>query len=213
MIDLRYLAGLIDGEGCVTIFRHRTVECREDHWTYRPLVQIGMIHKPLLYLICAEYGGKVHLKKAPDSTRRSSATWSLRGGRCIELMKQIEPFLIVKKAEAQLLIQYWNDPEARLRGGTMKGMHGAAREALKAKREWYRLQLQALKRIEFGFSWDAGEFGEYPERTTPSQAGEQSPGVCNEHGPAPKGEMCSELGRNVESAAETIAPLRLRSVG
>lgn len=30
-----------------------------------------------------------------------------------------------------------------------------------------------------------------------------APGVCNEHGLTPKGKMCSELGRNAETVAET----------
>lgn len=43
-------------------------------------------------------------------------------------------------------------------------------------------------------------------RTIPSQAAVQAVGVCNEQGPGPKGKVCSELGRNVESAAEMTAP-------
>ena len=213
MIDLRYLAGLIDGEGCITIFRHRTAECRDDHWSYRPLVQIGMTHKLLIRMLHAQFGGQYKEMKGRDSTRRSYAVWTYRGGKCIELLKKIKKFLVAKKDEADLIIQFWDDPQVHLAGGTMKGLHGDAREAVKAKREWYRLQLQAMKRIEFGSLWDAGEVGGSPDRIIPNQAGEQSPGVRNEHGPAPKGEMCSELGRDVESAAETIAPHRLKSVG
>lgn len=213
MISLEYLAGLIDGEGCITIFRHKTAKCREDHWSYRPLVQIGMTHKPLVKMLHAQLGGQYKEKKAKDEVRKAYAVWTYRGGKCIDLLKQLEPFLVAKKGEAQLVIQFWNDPQARLIGGTMKRLKGSEREAVKAKREWYRLQLKSMKQIEFGLMWDAGEVGENPERIIPSQAEAQASGVCREHEPAPKGKMCSELGRNAESAAETTAPYRLQSVG
>ena len=35
----------------------------------------------------------------------------------------------------------------------------------------------------------------------------ESPGVCREHVPSPKGKICSELGRNVERLAETPSPV------
>ena len=38
------------------------------------------------------------------------------------------------------------------------------------------------------------------------QSGDTRSGVRNEHGPAPKGKMCSELGRNAERSAETTGP-------
>lgn len=213
MIDRAYLAGLIDGEGCISIFRHKNDGCRDDHYSYRPLVQVAMVYKPLIKMLQAQYGGKYKETKPRDGVRRGYATWTLRGGNCIELLRNLEPLLIAKREEARHVIAFWDDKSVRLAGGAMKGIHGVEREALKAKREWYRLHLQALKKYEFGSSWDAGEVGGSPERVIPSQAETQVSGVCNEHEPAPKGEMCSELGRNVESAAETIAPRRLRSVG
>jgi hypothetical protein len=39
-------------------------------------------------------------------------------------------------------------------------------------------------------------------RATPSQAGEKSLGVCNEHVPPSEEKICSELYRNVEKLAE-----------
>jgi hypothetical protein len=35
----------------------------------------------------------------------------------------------------------------------------------------------------------------------------QAAGVCNEQVPGPKGKVCSDLHRNMESAAEMIAPV------
>lgn len=209
MIDIRYLAGLIDGEGCITIFRHKGKGCRTDHWSYRPLVQIGMTHKPTLHAIHLQFGGQFKQKRGQDITRRSYAVWTLRGGNCIDLLREIAPYLITKKEEARLLITFWDDKDVRLPGGTMKRIKGTAREALKAKREWYRLKLQSLKRVEFSLSWNAGEVGEQREPPIPSQADAKASGVCNEHGPASKEKMCSDLHGNMQNAAETPASLRL----
>ena len=171
-IDIRYLAGLIDGEGCITIFRHKTLACRDDHWTYRPLVQIGMVYKPLIFMLCQQFNVPFKTMRPRDESRRSYAVWTVRGQKCIDLLIEIEPFLIVKKEEAQFVLRYWNDPEVRLKGGTMKGVHGEAREALKAKREWYRLQLQAMKKTSFGPLWDGSELGENP---MPGESAEGQP--------------------------------------
>ena len=44
------------------------------------------------------------------------------------------------------------------------------------------------------------------------QGGDIRPGVCNEHGPTPKGKMCSELGGNAERSAEMTGPRGLISM-
>ena len=162
MLNIAYLAGLIDGEGCISIFRHKNDGCREDHYSYRPLVQVAMVYKPLIKMLHVQYGGQYADKKPGDETRRNYAQWSLRGGRCVDLLRQLEPLLICKKEEARHVIAFWDDKSVRLSGGNMKAIHGAEREALKAKREWYRLHLQALKKYNFGPLWDAGEVGGSP---------------------------------------------------
>ena len=49
-------------------------------------------------------------------------------------------------------------------------------------------------------------------RATPSQAGAQAPGVCNEQMLSPGGKVCSGLRGNVQKAAETTAsPAKARS--
>lgn len=162
MLTIHYLAGLVDGEGCITLSRYKKPECKEDIWCYSAMLQVGMVYKPLIAELQSQFGGYIGHKTPKDAIRRSYSVWNVKGERCINLLKEIEPFLIVKKDEANLLIQYWNDNEARLVGGKMKGLHGEARESIKLKREWYRIKLQELKRYSFGPSWDDGEFGEQP---------------------------------------------------
>lgn len=162
MITIPYLAGLIDGEGCITLFRYRKPECEDDILCYVAMLQVGMVHKPLIAELQSQFGGYIGHKKPKDAKRRAYSVWNVKGERCINLLKEIEPFLIAKKDEANLLIQYWSDKDARLSGGTMKGLKGEARESVKLKREWYRIRLQELKRYSFGPFWDGGEFGEQP---------------------------------------------------
>lgn len=210
-MNIAYLAGLIDGEGCITIYRHKISECRDDHFAYRIVVQIGMVHKPLVKMLHKEFGGSYGEKKPRDLTRRPYAVWGVRGQRCIDLLHKCLPYLVAKKAEAEFAIKFWEDKFVHPHGGRMKGFSGPDREALKAKREWYRQTLKEMKKYSYGSFWDSGEVGGSPDRTIPNQAGEQSPGVRNEHGPDAKAKMCSELGGNVETAAEKSAGLRLVS--
>lgn len=113
-----YLAGLIDGEGSFVI-QKTSVEkiaksSRSKTPKYLAYFCIGMVDKEPLDLIKDTIGmGKVYEERVPN--RRS--IWRIRFAGRITLMpfiRQLLPYLIVKKKQAELLLNFcenWVTPD------------------------------------------------------------------------------------------------------
>jgi hypothetical protein len=86
-IECAYIAGIIDGEGCIT---------RSAGWW----VQVGMTHRGVIEKL-AEMGGTVTIR--PASTRKQEQfIWRVMAQRdVIALLKAILPYLVVKRDRAQ----------------------------------------------------------------------------------------------------------------
>jgi len=105
-----YLAGLIDGEGSFTIQKIAVEKIAKSSKSVSPkylgYFSIGMLDKEPIDLIQASIGkGKVYEERVPE--RRS--IWRIRfGGRetLIPFIKQLLPYLIVKKKQAKLLLEF-----------------------------------------------------------------------------------------------------------
>lgn len=108
-----YLAGLIDGEGSF-IIQKTTVEkiaksSRSKTPKYLPCFSIGMVEREPLDLIQRTIGaGKVYEERVPD--RRSIFRIRFSGRlKLIPFITNLMPYLIVKKKQAQLLLDLCND--------------------------------------------------------------------------------------------------------
>lgn len=95
-----YVAGLVDGEGCILIQESRGP-------TYHHLVTVGMTAKALSILeaLQAEYGGKT--KKARDATERwdTAYSWTVAGDQATDLLERIRPHLILKSEQARVALK------------------------------------------------------------------------------------------------------------
>jgi hypothetical protein len=82
-----YLAGLFDGEGCVT----RT--------NNKPIIQVGMTHTGGIDLL-RRIGGTVRVEQPPGN-RKLLHRWRLMAGADVEaFLRLIHPFLRVKQHDA-----------------------------------------------------------------------------------------------------------------
>ena len=105
MLDVRYIAGIVDGEGCVTVIKR--LEKHMDRVSYRLVVQVSMTHEGVIKALQDSIGGSysaIHWH-----TRRNNRTayqWRKYGVDAVELLQSILPYLIVKKAEAELAIAF-----------------------------------------------------------------------------------------------------------
>src|SRR3989344_2556146 len=105
-----YLAGIIDGEGHISVFRRKaTFPYISPRYSLR--VEIGMCSFETIKWIQEHFGGTIYKKRRTRTAdtgklRKQSyaVSWSSREA-CV-LLQNVKPFLITKSHEADIAIDY-----------------------------------------------------------------------------------------------------------
>jgi hypothetical protein len=94
-VDHSYAAGIIDGEGCLSITWHRTRN------NYSIAATVGMADKgsPVLHALARRYGGRVRSRSKANDVCRAQIVWRLTGQRAAAFLRLIRPYLLLKTAE------------------------------------------------------------------------------------------------------------------
>jgi len=136
--DLGYAAGIIDGEGCIQIM-HSLLRGTVQSW--KVYLEINMCSKKVLDKMAGLFGGEVKMYGARPEQHYRQYRWQLYGGAAISAIVAMRPYLIEKKAQAALAIQFYNHQKrCKYYAG-----HPLSPSIL-AKREWMRKEMQELKR-------------------------------------------------------------------
>ena len=120
--ELAYLAGLVDGEGCFYIghVKTRSKPTGLPYYNYHSLLKISNNCKEVLEWVYNTFGGRTTLfnKKTKDHTRNFiTYDWYATGYLVRDLTILLLPYLIIKKAQAEVMIKMRNTfPESGSRG-------------------------------------------------------------------------------------------------
>jgi len=98
-VEKAYLAGIVDGEGTVTLTRHRKKE------TPGPRVAVANNNLKLLEWIKSRVGGVIVSKKKRKPHYSDSYAWYAQQDRAIRFLDEIKQYLIIKKPHADLILQ------------------------------------------------------------------------------------------------------------
>jgi len=98
-----YLAGLLDGEGCFHLSRFKT-KFSSITYQYKPTIEITMCDKRTIDFVAKATGKNVRISKAKSGKPTYIVVWCSQ--TAINLSKQLLPFLICKKEQAELLIHF-----------------------------------------------------------------------------------------------------------
>lgn len=104
-----YLAGLIDGEGCIFISRTNTSAsakgCKRG-FAYRSGLSVSMTGKVVLKWakVKTDVGQICPVKKRPR--HKQAWRWSVWSIEASDLLKQVLPFLVLKQQQAKLQIRF-----------------------------------------------------------------------------------------------------------
>jgi len=98
--DLAYLAGIIDGEGCIAVSK----QWRNNRWQYRLQLSITSTSEILKDWLETTFGGFVWSTNPRSSNRSTMLHWTASGNRCQQLLKMVLPYLKVKKPQAELAL-------------------------------------------------------------------------------------------------------------
>ena len=100
-----YLAGIIDGEGSISIEIQGTKNRKTDYYTVRLIVINTDLR--LLEWIESNYGGSIK-SRTKYINRKQCYNWVLFSFNAANLLKNCLPYLIVKKQRAEILIEFMN---------------------------------------------------------------------------------------------------------
>lgn len=103
MVDhtLAYLAGLFDGEGCITSYGGK----RQDRSSFSaPAVSVQISNSNLDVLILAQntFGGKIYSKCIKNPKYKPQWTWIVRGKEAERFLSDLLPHLIIKRTQAKI---------------------------------------------------------------------------------------------------------------
>lgn len=112
-LNLAYLAGLIDGEGCLAVIRQRNSHCRAGY-AYRCGLRIANSNEPIMDWLVKVVGAgavKSHLPKMRNSKRQW--TWEVWGDDSANLTRQLLPHFRIKRPQADLLLAFQQGLKSR----------------------------------------------------------------------------------------------------
>lgn len=110
---LAYIAGFVDGEGCVTLSRIYRKDMRNNNPKFVESVwgnvQIGMAHIPkqaeLLKEFRDKFGGYYAEFTSKGVNQKDTLFWRLTSHKASEFLKIILPYLRVKHRQAEIVIR------------------------------------------------------------------------------------------------------------
>ena len=97
-----YLAGYVDGDGCVycRIYIQKPKNIR----VYESSLQISSVDEDICPFFKKEFAGAVQKRTEKRINRRPSWLWYVKGEDCLRVLLGIEDFLVLKKKSASLCI-------------------------------------------------------------------------------------------------------------
>ena len=101
---LAYLAGVMDSDGNFGVVKKRVPRMLWPH--YRINIRAAQVApSPAIELLAKTFGGNVTIRRARRPNHRDLVGWGLHDGRAAAAIKALYPYLVVKKHEAELLLE------------------------------------------------------------------------------------------------------------
>lgn len=104
-LDFPYLAGLIDSEGCFRIKKWKPKN--KPNYVYAICLEIGNTKFPVFEFLMQKFGGSV-VFQGIRPRKKACAIWSISAFALSQLIPKILPYLIIKKAAAEKVMEFYN---------------------------------------------------------------------------------------------------------
>lgn len=130
--ELAYLAGIIDGEGCITFHRRGGTNAH----ICATQLQVGNTDLRLLQWIQVRFGGSVKIERRMNTSHQTVWRWIAHVDNLEEMLAAVLPYLVIKRDQAELLLAYRKTLAPTICGHRARGVIAAD-----VKRERQRLML------------------------------------------------------------------------
>lgn len=100
-----YLAGLLDGEGTITVSRQTNQKGMLGGFAYRPYVAVSNTDLRLLEW-CQRTTGFGHVRKSsrPKAGHKQGYAWEVWSQKAGQLLRAVLPYLVIKRGQSELLL-------------------------------------------------------------------------------------------------------------
>lgn len=98
-IELAYLAGFFDGEGCIHVSKCKRSDRKNDRFQYQLRIQISQKNREPLDKLVAGWGGGIY-----DIKSKGMYSWQLHSRKAERFLEAILPFLRDKAEQAELAL-------------------------------------------------------------------------------------------------------------
>ena len=102
-VDKSYIAGIIDGEGCIYLGFNKTINSTRGSFTAG--ITVEMACKSVPEWIFKRVGGTLSSRQRPHSDK-IMWQWKISGGSSREFLKDIKHYLVEKQKEAELYLDF-----------------------------------------------------------------------------------------------------------
>ena len=103
--ELAYFAGYFDGEGSIGIYKHKSKSCKRGY-TFELLCQISSTEHEVIWLFREKFGGSFRSFKHKETKKKRIWMCQICSRQALKFLQRIYPFLKLKKAIAQLAIEF-----------------------------------------------------------------------------------------------------------
>lgn len=105
--DFAWAAGFLDGEGCLLLDKHKNNNKTESFYSYYPRIAVTQIYTKPLDKLSRMFQGNVILSRSANGNNRTLYRWDISGSqRCKYVLTNTLPYLLVKKDQALVLLEY-----------------------------------------------------------------------------------------------------------
>jgi hypothetical protein len=134
---LSYLAGFFDGEGCIAIVKGKN---HLGNVQYSLRVIVSNTNEYVLHLYKLSFGGSIQKRKYEKPEWRDCYAWALSSTRAYDFLKCVYPYLILKKAQADLAFEF-QENQSKYDGSNLR-----LSDKELSMRDEQRILMQELKR-------------------------------------------------------------------
>jgi len=131
--DIAYLAGVIDGEGCIMINRFATTRSKIGY-QYRVIIEITMCDSQTIKFIADKFERPVELRTLKSGKTACKVIW--RNQPAADLLSIVLPFLRGKKEQAIVCLEFQKITPGR--GHDYKTTDFEILETLRKKVKWLK---------------------------------------------------------------------------
>lgn len=112
--ELAYIAGIVDGEGTISLHGANRKVRKTGSAFYYPFVQIANTNKELIDWLDNRIpiSHKIYAYKRNPEKQKPSYLIQIRGSYGVEFCKLVLPYLVCKKRQAEILLEYWEGAAA-----------------------------------------------------------------------------------------------------